>query len=128
MSDLTRVGFPERSSTDRYRDLPTTTYHPFHPPRRPEEYVGMAGPHMGLALPHDVIEAIAAAKQTGQPHPYLIRGEWRRSDGVSYLDVAVDRAWVTQYTNHALVEGALRWTCPGCGKLSGAHQKGCDYR
>lgn len=105
-----------------------TTYRPFNPPRRPEEFVGIAGPHMGLALPHDVLEAIAASKQTRKPHGYLIRGEWVRSDGVSYLDVAIDYAWVTANTNHQLVDGRLRYVCSGCGRMSGEHVKGCDYR
>jgi hypothetical protein len=107
---------------------PTMTYTEFHPARRPEEFVGLAGPHGGLALPHDVLEAIAQARVSNRPHQYLVRGEWVRSDGARYLDIAVDRAWLTASTNYQLVDGMLRWTCPACGRLSGAHSKGCDYR
>lgn len=106
---------------------PTIEYHEFIPPRRPEEYAGQAGPHNGLALTYDVLDAMAEAKVSGRPHRYLVRGEWRRSDGVRYLDFAIDRAWVTANTNYRLVEGHLRWTCPVCGRLSGKHNKGCDY-
>ena len=103
-------------------------YTEFNPPRRPEEYLGQAGPHNGLALTPDVIQAIAQGKVTNQPHPYLIRGEWvRHKDGVRFLDVAMDRAWLTANTHHQLVDGRLRWVCPVCQKLSGHHTKACDY-
>lgn len=108
--------------------MTTTAYVAFNPPRRPEEYVGQKGPHNGLALDHNVIEAIGKAKLTGDPHPYLVRGELRRSDGVTFLDIAVDVQWVTANTNHQLVNGFLRYVCPGCGRMSGTHAKGCDQR
>lgn len=103
-------------------------YMPFWPHRRPEEFVGIAGPHNGLALTHDVLEAIAESRVTGKPHPFLVRGEWIRRDGVRFLDVGIDVQWVTANTDYRLVNGMLRWTCPGCGRLSGNHAKGCDYR
>lgn len=106
----------------------STEYREFIPPRRPEEFVGLAGPHFGLALEPAVLEAIAKAKIERRAHPYLVRGEWVGSDGVRFLDVAVDRSWVTNITNYELIEGQLRWRCSGCGKLSGNHQKGCEYR
>lgn len=110
-------------------DQKGATYTEFLPPHRPEEYVGQAGPHDGKALPFDVLEAIAQAKLTGKPHGYLIRGQWvRKADKVRYLDVAVDRAWVVNNSNYQIIDGFLRWVCPGCQKLSGAHAKGCDYR
>lgn len=105
----------------------TTTYVPFDPPRRAEEYVGQAGPHNGLALEHYVLEAMAQARVVKRAHPFVIRGEWRRDDGVTYLDIAVDRAWVTENSHHQLIDGRLRWVCPVCGKLGGQHGKGCDY-
>lgn len=108
--------------------MTTTEYVPFHPPRRPEEYVGQVGPHNGLALDHNVLDALAEARVSGKAHRYLVRGEWRRSDGVRYLDIAVDRAWVVANSNYQLVEGQLRYVCPGCGRMSGSHSKGCDQR
>jgi hypothetical protein len=105
----------------------TITYVPFDPPRRPEEYVGQPGPHNGLALEHNVLDAIGQARALNRSHPYVVRGEWRRSDGVTYLDIAVDRAWVTQNTNYRLIDGRLRWQCPVCGRLSGQHTKSCDF-
>lgn len=124
MSTLTRIG-----GGPRVAPPPTKTeYVEFRPPRRPEEYVGQAGPHNGLALNFDTLEAIAQAKQTGKPHPYVVRGELRRSDGVRFLDIAVDRAWVVENSDYILLDGFLRWQCPGCGKLSGQHVRGCDYR
>ena len=105
----------------------TVEYHPFNPPRRPEEFVGIAGPHNGLALEHYVLEAIAKARVENRGHPYMVRGEWVRSDGVRYLDVAVDRSWVTANTHYQLIDGRLRWVCPECGKLSGQHAKSCGY-
>lgn len=104
-----------------------TEYHPFNPPRHPEEFQGIAGPHAGLALPYDVLQAMAEAKVANRPHPYIVRGEWVRSDGVRFLDVAVARQWVTQNTNYQLIDGRLRWQCPSCGKLSGTHAKACGY-
>lgn len=105
-----------------------TEYHEFNPPRRPEEYVGQVGPHAGYALTWDVIQAISETRVTGKPHGYLVRGEWVRRDGVRFLDIAVDRTWVVANTNHQLIDGELRYVCPGCGRLSGAHNKSCDYR
>jgi hypothetical protein len=102
-------------------------YVEFTPPRRPEQYVGQPGPHNGLALTHDVLTAIAQSRITGQRHPFLVRGEWIRKDGKRFLDIAIDRAWVTENTHYRLIEGRLRWVCPVCGKLSGQHTKACDY-
>lgn len=113
---------------ERIRDADKgSEYHEFNPPRRPEEYVGQPGPHNGLALTYDVIQAIASSKMSGRPHPFLVRGETVRRDGVRFLDIAIDRAWVTQNTNYKLIDGRLRWQCPSCGKLSGTHSKGCGY-
>lgn len=107
----------------------TTHYVPFDPARRPEEYVGQPGPHNGLALEHNVLEAIAEAKVTGKSHGFLVRGEWRRSDGLRFLDIAVDRAWVMSVDpNYQLVDGRLRWVCPECGHMSSNHRKGCGHR
>lgn len=105
-------------------------YHPFNPPRKPEEYIGQLGPHGGFALTWEVQQAIATSRATGVPHGFLVRGEWvRKDDGVRYLDFAVDRAWVQQVdANYHLVDGRLRWVCPTCGQMSGTHRKGCDYR
>lgn len=106
---------------------PTTTYHRFDPPRRPEEYAGQSGPHNGLALTYDAIRAIGQAKVTHVPHGYLVRGEWVRGD-VRYLDFAIDVGWVTASGPYQLVNGYLRYSCPGCARLSGAHAKGCEWR
>lgn len=103
-------------------------YHPFNPPRRPEEYAGQPGPHQGYALTWDVIQAIAESKVSGKYHGYLIRGEWIRRDGVRFLDIAVDRAWVVENTDYQLIDGRLRWVCPECGYMSGNHRKGCANR
>jgi hypothetical protein len=109
--------------------MTTTTYHPFNPPRRPEEFVGIAGPYGGLALPHDVLAAIAEARATKQPHEYLVRGEWVRDYGVRFLDVSIDLEWVmAKDPNYQLINGRLRWVCPGCGYMSSNHKKGCGYR
>ncbi len=124
MSALTRIG--GGGVLDAIR--PKTEYHPFNPHRRLEEYMGAAGPHNGLALTHDVLGAIAEARVTGRPHPYLVRGEVVRDDGVRFLDIGVDVQWVTENSNHVLVDGFLRYQCPGCQKLSGQHARGCDYR
>lgn len=102
-------------------------YVPFSPPRRPEEYVGQSGPHNGLALEHHVLDAIAEARLTGRRHRYLVQGEYVRRDGVRYLDIAIDRAWITANTRYQLIEGRLRWQCPECGKLSGQHTKACGW-
>ena len=107
--------------------MTTTGYVEFSPPRRPEEYVGQAGPHEGLALTHDVLDAIAESKVSGRPHRYLVRGEWQRNDGTRYLDFAIDRRWLEANSNYRTVEGMLRWTCPECGKTSGKHLKLCGY-
>lgn len=106
----------------------TTEYVRFERPRRPEEYVLQPGPHFGLALPPGAYDAIAEAKVTGRPNMYEVIGEWRRSDGVSFLDLAVSPAWILANTNYRPDErGRLRWTCPECGKLSGIHSKTCGY-
>lgn len=126
MSGLTRIGAITRAV--EAGETPTTRYVEFNPPRRPEEYRGAAGPHNGLALTWDVIQAIARSEMTGEAHGCLVRGEWVRSDGVRFLDFAIDRAWVAANSNYQLVEGQLRWVCPGCGRMSGNHSKGCDYR
>lgn len=105
----------------------TTTYVAFDPPRRAEQYVGQSGPHNGLALEHNVLEAIGQARAFNRTHPYVVRGEWRRDDGVAYLDIAVDIAWLTANSHYQLVEGRLRWVCPICGRMSGTHTKACDY-
>lgn len=104
-----------------------TEYVPFNPARKPEEYIGQPGRHNGLALPHDTIEAIGRSRLTGQAHPFLVRGEWRREDGARWLDIAIDSTWVGANTNYKTVDGRLRWTCPECGKLSDAHGRGCGY-
>lgn len=103
-------------------------YREFNPPRRPEQYVGQPGPHQGLALEHYVLEAIAEARVSQRPHRWVVRGEWVRRDGVRFLDIAVDRAWIDASTDFRLSDGALRYVCPGCGRRSGNHEKGCDYR
>lgn len=103
-------------------------YHEFTPPRRPEEYVGQSGPHNGLALTYDVLKAIGLARVSHQSHGYLVRGEWLSRDGTRYLDIAMDVAWVAANSNYQLVNGFLRWVCPSCGRMSGAHNKGCDQR
>lgn len=107
---------------------PTTEYFRFRPHRKPEEYLGQAGPHFGLALEPAVLDAIADAKATGRPNQYAVIGEWRRSDGVRFLDVGVTREWLETVTNYRLDDnGRLRWTCPECGKLGGQHTKACGY-
>ena|ERR1041385_1162089 len=92
----------------------------FDPPRRVEEYAN--------EVSVSVLEEIAAARLAKQPPKYLVKGEWVYADGQRYLDIAVNREWVTAASNHQLVDGNLRYVCPGCGKLSGVHAKGCDYR
>lgn len=105
------------------------TYHRFDPPRRPEQYVGQPGPHNGLALPHSVIEAIGKSRVRGEAHGYLVRGEWVRRDGIRFLDIAVDVGWVVDNVpDMHLVGGFLRYVCPGCGRMSGNHTKGCSNR
>lgn len=96
------------------------TYMLLNPPDRPENY-------SPAELPHDVLEAIASARITGIPHQYVVKGLWTYGDR-RFLDIAVDYAWVVDNTNHQFVNGRLRWVCPGCGKLSGEHAKGCGYR
>lgn len=117
-----------RTMARLHEDETGATYHSFNPPRRPEQYAGQPGPHNGLALTWDVIRAMSESRVSGKPHGYLVQGEWVRRDGVRFLDIAVDRAWVTENTNNQVVDGKLRWVCPGCGRLSGMHNKGCDYR
>lgn len=92
-------------------------YVSFYPPRRPEEFVGIAGPHGGLALPHDVLHAIAQSRVTNRPHPYLVRGEWIRGS-VHWLDVAVDVQWVINNTDYELVNGYLRAPKPSQRKTA----------
>ena len=96
------------------------SYEVFNPPRRVEEYHDR--------VPPEVLEEIAKARLTHQPAKYLVRGEWTDPDNRRSLDIAINRAWVTAVSDYQLVEGALRYVCPGCGRLSGAHNKGCDYR
>lgn len=104
------------------------TYAVFNPARRPEEYVGQPGPHNGLALTPDVIEAIASSRVSGRPHGYLVQGEWLRRDGVRYLDIAVDRRWVEANSHYRVDEhGQLRWVCPECGLKGGRHSKACGW-
>lgn len=107
---------------------PTTEYHRFREPRRPEQYVGHPGPHFGLALPPCAYDAIAESKVSGSPNQYAVVGEWRRSDGVSFLDLAVTREWIEAVTLYRADEkGGLRWTCPECGKRGGSHTKACEF-
>lgn len=106
----------------------TLDYHAFKPHHRAEEYVGQPGPHFGLALPPYVYDAIAEQKVHGGPSMYVARGEWRRDDGVRFLDLAVTEDWIIAHTFHRTDErGQLRWTCPECGKRGGAHTKACQY-
>lgn len=118
------VGSPPARLTDRDKGAEYVT---FNPPRRPEEYVGQKGPHNGLALEHYVLDAIAEARVSGRRHRYVVQGEYVRRDGVRYLDIAIDRAWITENTNYRLFEGRLRWQCPECGKLGGQHTKACGW-
>ena len=104
-----------------------TEYFRFSPPRRLEEYQGVAGHQFGLALPPEGYEAIADAKVVGGPTQFVVQGEWRRSDGVFFLDLAVSPQWIFANTNYREHGGRLRWECPVCGKLSGQHSKSCDY-
>lgn len=106
----------------------TTEYFRFTAHRRPEEYLGQVGPHFGLALPPFALDAIAASKVAKQPNQYAVVGEWRRSDGVRYLDLAVTREWLEAKTNYRVDDsGRLRWECPECGKVGGTHTKTCGY-
>lgn len=115
---MTLIRFPSQS----------TEYHRFAPARRVQEYVGQAGPYFGLALPHAVYEALAEQKVHGGPPMYVVQGEWRRSDGVSFLDIAVTAEWIEANTLYRRDErGQLRWTCPECGKRGGSHTKACQY-
>lgn len=106
---------------------PITEYHRFNPPRRVEEYVGQPGHEFGLALPPYGYQAIADAKTTGGPTQFVVQGEWRRSDGVRYLDLAVSHEWILANTNYREHNGQLRWTCPECSMLSGKHSKVCGF-
>lgn len=106
---------------------PRTEYFRFRPHRRPEEYLGQAGPNFGLALPPYALDAIADAKVTRRPNQYAVVGEWRR-EGIRFLDLAVTREWLEAVSNYRQDEsGRLRWTCPECGRLGGSHAKGCGY-
>lgn len=106
----------------------TTEYVPFSPHRRPEEYVGQVGQHNGLALPQYALDAIATSKLARQPNQYAVLGEWRRDDGVRFLDLGVTREWLEAVSNYRQDDtGRLRWTCPECGHLSGKHAKLCGY-
>lgn len=107
---------------------PVTEYHRFNPPRRIEEYVGQPGHQFGLALPPEGYEAIAEAKMHGGPAQFVVRGEWVRSDGVRYLELAVSHDWILANTSYRDHNGRLRWECPSCGRLSGQHSKVCDER
>ena len=106
----------------------TVDYHRFDPPHRPEEYVGQPGPYFGLALPPYAYDAIAVRKVHGGPSMYAIQGEWRRADGMRFLDLSVTREWIESVTLYRADErGELRWTCPECGKRGGQHTKACQY-
>ena len=97
------------------------SYEVFIPPRRIEEYPDRVS--------GAVLQEVAVARLTHQPPKYLVKGEWTYADGRRELDIAVNREWVDATTNYRLQEdGRLRWTCPGCGKLSGVHTKVCEYR
>lgn len=107
---------------------PTIEYRRYPAARRPEEYVGQPGPHFGLALPPSAYEAIAEAKVTGNPNQYAVVGEWHRSDGARFLDLAVTREWIEATTLFRADErGQLRWTCPDCGKRGGGHTRACEF-
>ncbi len=95
------------------------SYVEFNPPRKVEEYPDR--------VPMDVIEEVAKSRLTHAPPKYLIRGEWDH-DGQRTLDIAINRDWVTAVSDYQLVGGFLRYVCPGCGRMSGAHSKGCDQR
>jgi hypothetical protein len=97
------------------------SYERFNPPRRIEEY--------RARVDQQVIEEVAESNLKRLPPKYLIAGEWTDPKGRRSLDIAVNREWVTAADpNYQLVEGRLRWVCPGCSRMSGAHSKGCDYR
>lgn len=95
------------------------SYEAFNPPRRVEEYPDR--------VPMDVIEEVAKSRLAHQPPKYLVKGEWVYGDR-RYLDIAINREWVTASGDYELKDGQLRYVCPGCGRLSGSHNKGCDYR
>lgn len=96
------------------------SYVEFNPPRRVEDYPDR--------VPMDVLEAVATSRLTHAPPKYLVRGEWTADDGRKSLDIAINLEWMTAVAGYQLVEGHLRYVCPGCGRLSGNHNKGCDYR
>lgn len=97
----------------------TIEYRKFDPPARPEEFVGR--------MPSEVLQDAAEARVAKRPGKYLVLGEWVRDRKV-WLDIGINREWVTWRTHYQLLNGHLRWVCPGCGKLYDAHQKGCEYR
>jgi hypothetical protein len=96
------------------------SYVEFNPPRRVEEYPNRVST--------EVLEEVAKARLTHTPPKYLVKGEFIRPDDTHDLDIAINREWVTAVSDYELKDGSLRWVCPGCGRLSGAHNKGCDYR
>lgn len=105
----------------------TTEYHPFYPNRPVAQYAGQAGPHNGQALDATAFAALADAKMSGGVCEIVVRGQWVRDDGVTYLDFGVDPVWVELHSHYRRVDGRLRWVCPTCGQMSGKHSKTCDF-
>lgn len=96
------------------------SYVAFDPPRRVEEYPDRVS--------MEVLEEVAKSRLTHAPPKYVVKGEWVYADGRSYLDLAINREWVTSVADYQLVDGRLRYVCPECGYMSSNHRKGCGNR
>lgn len=106
-------------------------YSRFDPPHLLTEYVGKPGPHMGNALPPAGYDALAEAANTGKPPALVVIGEWRRVDGVTFLDLGVQPGWIEANTSFRRDPQSdhLRWHCPSCDVTSGQkHRAECQYR
>lgn len=108
-----------------------TTYTRFVPPRRIAEYVGQKGSEAnGQRLSYAAYDALAASKVSGREPEFVVIGEYRRSDGASFLDLGVTRDYIEATTDFRWDAGAkkLRYVCPECEMKDGKHATKCKFR
>ena len=79
-----------------------------------------------LILPPLALDALAAAKMTGQPCEVVVTGEEWTPDRRHYLTFGINRAYIEATTDYRQEDGGLAYVCPECANRHGTHRKMCS--
>ena len=113
-----------------------TAHRVFARPRTVREYgyldgqpIEQPGSPNGFLLPWDAIDDQALAIVERRAPAFVVLGEYERSDGLRFPELAVTTSHIEATTHYRWDRDArrLRWTCPYCGLKDTKHAKGCEW-